>query len=108
MELQSPFVELSDAVGQRADEALRSASRARDPGRLREAAEQFEAVFIAQMLAPMLEGLETDGIFGGGSGEQVYRSMLVEEYGKAIARSGGLGIADQVERELLKLQETPQ
>ena len=31
--------------------------------------------------------------------------MMVREYGKAIANAGGLGIADTVEREMLKLQE---
>lgn len=75
-----------------------------DP-RIREAAEDFEAVFLAQMLAPMFAGLETDGLFGGGPGEAVYRSLMIEEYGKAMARNGGVGIADAVERELLKLQE---
>ncbi len=73
--------------------------------RLREAAEDFEAVFLAQMLAPMFAGLEADGPFSGGQSESVYRSLLIEEYGKAMARNGGVGIADAVERELLKLQE---
>lgn len=76
-----------------------------EPGTLRQAAEDFEAVFLAQMLAPMFETLKTGGLFGGGPGEDIYRSLMVEEYGKAIARSGGVGIADQVERELLRLQE---
>ena len=34
--------------------------------------------------------------------------MMVEQYGKSIARSGGIGIADSVEREILKLQEIGQ
>jgi len=74
----------------------------------RQAAEDFEAVFISQMLAPMFEGLDTDGYFGGGPGEDVYRSMLVEHYGKSIARAGGFGLADAVQREILKLQEVAQ
>ena len=57
------------------------------------------------MFAPMFETVETDPLFGGGPGERVYRSLLVEEYGKAIARAGGVGIADHVEREILKSQE---
>lgn len=80
-------------------------TRASHDPRVREAAEDFEAVFLAQMLAPMFAGLETDGLFGGGPGEAVYRSLMIEEYGKAMARNGGVGIADAVERELLKLQE---
>lgn len=72
---------------------------------VRAAAQEFEAVFLAQMLAPMFETLESDSLFGGGPGEEIYRSILVEEYGKEIARAGGIGIADSIERELLKLQE---
>ena len=73
--------------------------------RVRKSAEDFEAVFLGQMLAPMFESLETDGLFGGGSGERMYRSLLVEEYGKALARNGGVGIADAVTRQLLAQQE---
>jgi len=72
---------------------------------IRQAAKEFEAVFLAQMLKPIFDGLETDGPFGGGQAEETYRGLLVEEYGKAIAQAGGVGIADQVAREMLKLQE---
>ena len=105
MDLQTPPIELSADPTRSAQLATQAAAQSGDSRRIREAAVQFEAVFLAQMLAPMFETLGTDGMFGGGSGERVYRSLLVEEYGKAIARSGGVGIADQVEQEMLKLQE---
>ena len=62
-------------------------------------------MFLSQMLSPMFETIGTDGPFGGGHGEQMFRSLLVEEVGKKLARSGGIGIADQVAREVLRLQE---
>lgn len=68
-------------------------------------AKEFESVFIAQMLAPMFDSVEVDETFGGGTGEEMYRSLMVEEYGKLIAKTGGIGIADQVKAELLRLQE---
>jgi Rod binding domain-containing protein len=68
-------------------------------------AKEFESVFISQMLAPMFESVEVDETFGGGTGEEMYRSLMVEEYGKLIAKTGGVGIADQVKAELLRLQE---
>ena len=43
---------------------------------------------------------------GGGTGGETWRSFLTDEYAKEIAKSGGIGIADQVQRELLTLQET--
>ena len=70
-----------------------------------QAALQFEAVFLSQMMAPMFESLDSGGLFGGGPGERICRSLMVREYASAIARSDGIGIADAVEREFLKLQE---
>jgi len=45
-------------------------------------------------------------MFGGGNGEAVYRSLLLQEYSKVAAKSGGVGIADAVQREMLRAQET--
>ncbi len=68
-------------------------------------AQQFEGVMISQMLNDMFEGVKTDGMFGGGEGEEMFRSMMIDEYGKQIVKQGGLGLSDQVTRELLKRQE---
>lgn len=70
----------------------------------KKAAEDFEAVFIAQMMEPMFKGIRTDGPFGGGNGEMVFRSLMIQEVGKEIAGAGGIGIADGVYREMLKMQ----
>jgi Rod binding domain-containing protein len=75
------------------------------PDKARETAEELEAMFLAQMIGHMFEGIETDGPFGGGHGEEMFRSMLFDEFGKAIARAGGIGIADAVQREILRVQE---
>jgi Rod binding domain-containing protein len=68
-------------------------------------AEDFEAFFISMYLESMFSGVETDGPFGGGQAEGVYRSMLNQEVGKSIAKTGGIGIADNVLREIIKMQE---
>jgi Rod binding domain-containing protein len=77
----------------------------RDPAAARRTAEDFEAFFLSQVFEEMFAGLEPDALFGGGSAERTYRSLLFQEYGKAVARSGGVGLADSVQREILKLQE---
>ena len=76
-----------------------------DQAAARATAEEFEAVFLAQMMSHMFAGISTDGPFSGGQAEQVYRSMMMNEYGRIATASGGLGIADQVMSEILKLQE---
>ncbi len=71
----------------------------------RKAGEEFESMFLGQMLSHMFAGIETNEMFGGGHGETMMRSMLVDEYAKEMTRAGGIGIADAVTREILKIQE---
>lgn len=71
---------------------------------LRRAAEEFEAVFLSEMLGPMFEGIDTEGLGGGGMGEQIFRPMLIERYAEAIGRAGGVGLADSVVREFMRMQ----
>lgn len=73
---------------------------------IRKVAESFEAMFLNEMFGQMWASVPVDETFGGGHAEEVFRGVLVDEYGKLTARSGGLGIADAVERELIRMQET--
>ena len=102
-----PFTDLQPAGTQRAMPLAerRQMDAAAAEQAARKTSEDFEALFIAEMLGPVFEGLKTEGMFGGGSGEDIYRSLMVQEYGKAIARSGGIGIAETVQREILRMQE---
>jgi Rod binding domain-containing protein len=72
---------------------------------MRKAAQEFEAVFINELLSHMDQGLSTDGPFSGGQAEGIYRGMFDEAVGKELAKRGGIGIADNVYREMLKMQE---
>jgi peptidoglycan hydrolase FlgJ len=71
----------------------------------RKAAEDFAAFFFSQSLESVFSNMSTDMLFGGGSGEEVYKSLLTQEYGKVVARATGAGLADTVQREILRLQE---
>ncbi|MGE0119143.1 MAG: rod-binding protein [Dongiaceae bacterium] len=68
------------------------------------AAQEFEAVFLAQMVAQMHAGIEAGGPFGGGFAEETYRSLMYQEIGRQMALSGGVGIAAAVYDEMVKLQ----
>ncbi len=65
----------------------------------------FESMFISQMLEPMFGDSEGTDAFGSSESSDVYKGLLMDEYGKQISRSGGIGVADFVKKELLKLQE---
>jgi peptidoglycan hydrolase FlgJ len=68
-------------------------------------AEDFEAFFAGAYFEQMFSGIEPDAVTGGGEGESMFRSLMVQEYGKAVAKQRVLGIADVVKRQLLQLQE---
>ena len=57
------------------------------------------------MMKPMFETVKVDETFGGGKGEEVFRSFLVQEYGKILASTGKVGISDHVKQPLIDIQE---
>ncbi|MDG5496334.1 rod-binding protein [Niveispirillum sp. BGYR6] len=59
-------------------------------------AREFEAMMLNQALQSMFEGVSTEGAFGGGYAEEVYRGMMLDAVARSIADGGGLGIAPQV------------
>ena len=68
-------------------------------------AEEFEAQFISQLLENMFATIPVSEELGGGFGEEMYKSLIVNEYGKIISQTGGIGMADHVKREMLRMQE---
>lgn len=67
-------------------------------------AQEFERMFLTEMLQPMFAGIQTDGPFGGGVAEDMFRPMLLDQYADAVTRTGGVGIADSVMAEILRIQ----
>ena len=74
-----------------------------------ESAKSFEAMALNEMLAPMFATADNSrSLFGGGEGEQTWRPMMVSEMAKSIAASGGLGLAQPIYQQMLRLQEARQ
>ena len=104
MELSGVFDQAANSL--QSSQLSKSANAARvSPEKAHEKAVEFEGFFIAMALESMFSGIETDGLFGGGHGEKVFRSMMLQEYGKSVAQRGGFGISDAVQRQILSLQE---
>jgi Rod binding domain-containing protein len=72
--------------------------------RIAGAAQSFEAQMLSQMMQPMFEGLSTAAPFGGGAGEETYRSFLVDAFARQMAKAGGVGVSKAVMAEMLKMQ----
>jgi flagellar protein FlgJ len=67
-------------------------------------AKNFESSFLSVMLGQMFSGVKTSAPFGGGHGEDMFKSMLTDAMAKQVVKAGGLGVADSVAKEMLKLQ----
>ena len=95
---------LAVAANQKATKVSNSLTGARIEN-AEDAAKEFEAMFLAQMLRPMFATVEVDETFGGAESEEMWRDIMVDEYGKLLSDRGGLGIAENLKREFLRLQE---
>ena len=74
------------------------------PEQIDKVAHEFESQFVSQMLTSVFNTESRDELAGSDS-EDVYKSMLTTEYGKIIAKTGGIGVADQVKRIMISQQE---
>ncbi|ONG47065.1 hypothetical protein BKE38_24505 [Pseudoroseomonas deserti] len=78
--------------------------QSRSPEAMRKTAQEFEAQMLGAMLQPMFETVPTNGPMGGGAAEAQWRPMLVEQFGKQMAKAGGVGIGTAVYRDMMRLQ----
>lgn len=108
-------MDISFATNMSADMALNEASassykskKVQTEEEAQAAAEEFESFFLSQCFAEMYEGIETDGMFGGGHAEKMFRSMMIDEYGKMIVQNGGVGISDQLASAIVEMQANAQ
>ena len=57
----------------------------------------------------MFDSAKTPALMGGdGPGDDAFNDMLQDEYACAIAARGGVGIADEIKGELIRLQSEMQ
>jgi len=102
-----PRAQISQGVAQyRAAAALaKPGASKQDEAGIEKVSEDFEAFFASSYFEQMFSGIQPDSVTGGGEGEAMFRSLMIQEYGKAVAKQHSLGIADVVKRQLLQLQE---
>jgi Rod binding domain-containing protein len=56
------------------------------------------------MLTQMFKDVGAEAPFNGGQGEAAFKSFMSDAMAKQMVRSGGIGLADTVGKEMLKLQ----
>jgi murein DD-endopeptidase MepM/ murein hydrolase activator NlpD len=105
--LVSPLTQLPTEFlapqGGRFQERIRVAQNAtgdRQKQELKKVSQEFEAVFIAQLLKVMRETIEESGLLGGGFGKSIYTELFDQEIALSMARRGALGISDLLYKNL--------
>lgn len=74
-------------------------------GKAKKTADDFETVFLENFTQTMMSSNGTEGPLGeNGTGGDVWRSMLTQEYAKQLQRAGGVGLSDQIMRDLIQVQ----
>ena len=101
--IAAPGMSPLDMLGDNVPTAAKMASAGK--AKAKATSQDFEAVFLNSMFQQMFAGVKGDGPFGGEGATGVWRSFLTDEYSKSFAKSGGIGIADQVYRSLMTHQE---
>lgn len=96
-------------IGPMANAAGSSVTSPAQLGHLRAQAEELEGVFLNTLMKEMFASLHSDSdAMGGGFGEDTWRGMQAEQMADAVARAGGIGLADAIMGDLLRLQEASQ
>lgn len=73
---------------------------------LKEKSTELEGVFLNTLMSEMVKASDTEGMFGGGYAEETWRGMQGEEYAKNLAQNGGIGLADDILRDLILSQNS--
>ena len=71
-----------------------------DDAKLREAANDFEAIFIQQMLKTMRKTSFESDLLPKSEAEKVFQSLLDEQYALLSAKSGSLGLSEMIYQQL--------
>jgi len=100
----SPSVDLLKPLAGAPSGVAMSASEQAKRAAIKKSAEDFEASFLSNALGLMSEGVTVSAPFGGGEGEQAFKSFLNDAMAKQIVKKGGVGVAASVQREMLKMQ----
>jgi Rod binding domain-containing protein len=68
--------------------------------KLYRACQEFEAIYIKQMLNVMRKTVNRSGLLDGGFAQEVFEDMLYDEYAKKMAEHAGFGLSDSLYRQL--------
>ena len=96
-----PYVQGPESIPGRVQLSGKTVPRKSDEAAADKVAREFESLFIGMMLKSMRSTVGKDTLTGGGHGEEVYRSLLDQEYATTIANGSGLGLRGLIVEQLV-------
>lgn len=79
---------------------LTKAQLAPENAKLKQAVQEFEALFLGQVLKDMRQTIPESGLFGQGPEDKLMRDLMDEEWAKQMASGRGMGLAQVLYRQL--------
>ena len=76
-----------------------------DQKKLWSACKDFESIFIGQMLKQMRDSVQTSDPLNQGAANKMWRGMLDDETAKTMSKSGGIGLAEGLYRQMVNRVE---
>ena len=71
--------------------------------RIDKTTKDYEGAFVSIMLGQMMQGVKTT-TFGGGEGEEAFKSFLTDAMAKSMVKHGSVGLSHRLSSEMLRLQ----
>ncbi|CAB1370534.1 flagellar assembly peptidoglycan hydrolase FlgJ [Denitratisoma oestradiolicum] len=87
--------------------SLKRQVKGNDPQALKEAARQFEALFLQMVLKSMRDATPKEGMFDSEQ-TRMYESLLDQQLTQVMAGKGGTGLAAMIEKQLTRASGDPE
>jgi flagellar protein FlgJ len=86
---------------------LEAAMSEKNKDKLRTVCQDFESIFLNMMLQSMRDTVPKSEFLGQNKGREMFEGMLDQELTKGMSKTGGVGLADMLFRQLTINQSKP-
>jgi len=94
-------IDTSDLLSQVTSQ-VKTTGKDKDPAKLKEKAQEFEAIFIQQMFKEMRKTIPHEGLIETDNASDTYNQLQDMEAARLAARQGGIGLAELMMQQLSK------
>lgn len=82
---------------------LKTAAENKDLKKLKEASQEFEAYFINMLFKEMRKTIQEGGLVEKSQARSTFETMLDEEMSKNLSKQGGVGLADMIYNNMMRV-----